>query len=347
MRRGSCQCGRKTFFGNSLCLGCGRSLGRCWKCGQMSSFALAADSSRWTCDACLAVAFSCRNRDPGGCNGYNPSPEKLCRYCQFTRVVPELSQPGNLAAWVELERAKRRLLVQLDHLQLPPFSPDPAFNHPLAFEFKHDQTLPDGSLERVFTGHQNGCITVNVQEADSVYRERIRVELGEPQRTLIGHMRHEYGHYLNGCCEADCPDRCRLLFGDPQAVSYADAKWQYYQQGPAADWSQRHASAYATMHPWEDFAETVNLYLDLMAIAETANDQQTAAIDVTTPFDFRQAVPDILAVAIAASEFNLDMGLPVLLPESIAEPVVDKLEFIHGLRRLRRRSESRKRAGTK
>ena len=48
---------------------------------------------------------------------------------------------------------------------------------------------------QVLTGHANGVITINLAEADDAERERRRQQMGELYRTLLGHFRHEIGHY--------------------------------------------------------------------------------------------------------------------------------------------------------
>ncbi len=333
MKRGSCSCGAAIFFGNSQCLTCGNPVGQCTQCHRLGSFSVHDDETH-VCDQCHTKVTPCIHRANGLCNSFNAPDEPLCALCQFTRTVPDCSEPNDTQYWGELERAKRRLLIQLQQLKgLPPYVSVDDHVPPLVFDFKKDLVTNGQVVERVYTGHAQGVITINLREADSVYREKTRIELGEPQRTLIGHFRHEYGHYLDLCIvDQQLRRRYHELFGDPDAVSYEDAKQAHYQQGPAANWSERYVSAYASMHPWEDFAESVNVYLDLTALAETANDQHRASIDYSTSVQVKQFVPKVLKMAVAASEFNLDMGLPVLLPEIMPEPVLAKLEYIHHLR---------------
>jgi hypothetical protein len=257
----------------------------------------------------------------------------LCQWCEFTTITPDLTKPGNENRWVELERAKRRLLIELKALGLPPFVGDLMKTHPLVFQFLEDETLPDGSVKKIYTGHDHGVIVVNTLEADSVYREQTRVAFGEPQRTLIGHMRHEIGHYIDWsfASRVALPEYQRL-FGDPLASNYEAAMQAHYTSGPPADWAQSNVSAYATMHPWEDFAETVNVYLDVMAIAEIANALGMASIDFSPNAAAHEIVAAVLKVAVNISEFNLDFGLLPLLPEKFSSKVVEKLAYIHSLR---------------
>jgi hypothetical protein len=264
----------------------------------------------------------------------------LCQWCEFTEMIPSLDDAQNVQKWGLLEQAKRQLLNQTYALELPPYGTRfPGESKPLRFRFLTDTVNNQGEVQRVFTGHQDGIITINLEEADSVYREKVRVELNEPHRTLIGHLRHEYGHYLDWCLDpAHRPKYCEL-FGDPNEVDYAAAKDKYYQSHGGQEWRNAYVSEYATMHPWEDFAETTNLYLDLMAVLSTA--QESSAwrspnrIDIDG--DIQSIVASALELAVAVSELNADLGLTPLLPENIAPPVVQKLAFIHGLRLISRK----------
>ena len=115
------------------------------------------------------------------------------------------------------------------------------------------------------TGHDNGLVTIALAEADDAYREQSRVAMHEPYRTLLGHFRHETGHYFwdrlvrdRGRLEA-----CRAMFGDDRQ-DYGQALQAYYDNGAPADWQSRFVSMYATSHPWEDFAETWAHYLHIV-----------------------------------------------------------------------------------
>jgi len=193
----------------------------------------------------------------------------------------------------------------------------------LSFAFKADAEKP------VTTGHANGLITINLKEADPVEREKARVAFGEPQRTLVGHFRHELGHYFwDLLIKDDCLAASRALFGDETNPSYGDALLAYYQNGPKADWQSQYVSAYATMHPWEDFAETFGTYLDLRAVLVTSGQFQS---DGKPAEDFHEMLSQYQQVGILANEWNRDMGLLDLVPEVFVPPVVEKLHFVHKL----------------
>lgn len=336
MKTGTCRCGNRIFFANVQCVGCEATLGRCNECKSLASFSAKTDG--WQCDLCDAVVQSCNNRSRGACNSLNAATGTYCRWCEFTTTVPNLQVPQNVPRWAALEAAKRRVLLELESLGLPPFAGSIGQAYPLRFQFLEDSVGQSGRLETTMTGHEQGLITINLQEADSVQRERLRVQFGEPQRTLIGHIRHEVGHYIDwSLASRVTADEYRQLFGNPHAIDYQQALRTYYEQGAPADWETKFVSQYAAAHPWEDFAETVNLYLDLMAIAVTANDQDLGklglgTLDLDFTSDAEQLVLAVLKVVVMVSEFNYDLGLPPLLPERLSPAVMDKLRFVHSLR---------------
>jgi hypothetical protein len=269
----------------------------------------------------------------GVCHSYNPIPAALCKWCSFTQIVPPLDQPHSVRRWAIVETAKRRLLLQLEELGMPPFVDDVQQTHPLSFAFQEDYIDQHGNAIRVTTGHKEGLITINLAEADSVHRELQRVQLGEPQRTLIGHLRHEAGHYIDwSWASRTALAEYRSLFGNPSASDYCLAMKRHYEHGPPPDWERKYVSAYATMHPWEDFAETVNAYLDIMAIAVTARDLGRSELDLSAAADADQLVDAVLEIVVEASEYNFDLGLLPLLPEQLSPSVIEKLAYVHSLR---------------
>ncbi len=301
-----------------------------------------------------------------GCVALPAAPETLCDCCRFNETIPDLSVPGNLQKWYRLEAAKRRLFYMLGELGLPYGTAADGVQPPLRFNFKADVISASdfwrsaGPEQKIYTGHSAGRITINIRESDDVEREKLRVDLGEAQRTLIGHFRHEIGHYywdvlIKGRREAESI----AVFGDHNNPSYEDALDRHYNQGPPADWAERHVSAYASMHPWEDFAETWALYLDMVSVLDTAahNDlpvacvmpQEAVAAPVSNPDavlaaaarpaagkppiakEFEGMVRQYQELGIKLNEVNRSMGLIDLVPEVIVPPVIDKLRFIHEL----------------
>lgn len=369
MKTTFCKCGNRLFFNNHSCLACGRSVGRCSVCRKLGSFSVNVNSAgsvrvgespdsaaatgmgsasppqaaeSFVCDqpGCGQEVMPCTNRNHAACTSFvSGRTDELCEWCQFTTLIPDLDHPANGLRWSVLELAKRRLLAELEQLGLPPYIGEMRFVYPLTFRFAAP-TMVNGEFQTVITGHAEGVITINAEEADSDQREATRIALGEPQRTLIGHMRHEIGHYIDWSYAWRISRGPYIeLFGDPMAVDYELAKQRHYAEGAPVDWPARFVSAYASMHPWEDFAETVNAYLDIMAIADTARDQKLCDIDTNPAAEIGRIIQQTLPVAVAISEFNTDLGLPALLPEQLSTVAVAKLSFVHQLRRLELRDK--------
>jgi hypothetical protein len=265
--------------------------------------------------------------------------DELCRACRLNGENAAMATPELRDGWLMLEAAKRRLMYSLLSLRLPL---DSRREHPeggLEFRF-----LADSEGQKVFTGHSDGVITINVAEADDPFREKMRKELGEPYRTLLGHFRHEIGHYYWDRLIKGSPrlEAFRQLFGDEQA-SYADAVKRHYAQGAPQGFAQTYVSAYATMHPWEDWAETWAHYLHIWDTLETARSYgislqprpkggaqvpgvETTAIDDQ---DFDELTSAWMPLTLALNSLNRSMGQPDSYPFVLAEPVLVKLRFVH------------------
>jgi hypothetical protein len=270
------------------------------------------------------------------CNRFvdRPSPSDFCDYCRLNDTIPDLSVEGNREMWAGIEIGKRRLLYILDQLSIPYGTEEQGYDPPLSFDFKAD-VIPDGAVyrkmgkaERVFTGHASGKITINIKEADDVEREKLRVDLGEAQRTLIGHFRHEIGHYFwDLLVLGKHVDAFRQLFGDHENPTYQKALKRHYKEGAPHDWPQNFISAYATMHPWEDWAECFAFYLDMASVLETAaNMGLTSAVE---GLDFDIMLKRYTALGVVVNEINRTMGLTDLVPQVITPPVEAKLRKIH------------------
>ncbi|CAM3631230.1 putative zinc-binding metallopeptidase [Pontibacter korlensis] len=290
---------------------------------------------------CRAKVVKCYNYATYNiCNRMVEDRQHLCDYCKLTETIPDLSVDDNLTKWYKLEVAKRRLLYLLDRIGLPYGSKDEQFELPLSFDFKGDvdpsslSWMGIGEGEKVYTGHANGKITINIKEADSVEREKLRVQMNETQRTLIGHFRHEIGHYYwQLLVQGKDEEAYKKIFGDHENPSYSDALDQYYKNGPKENWQKSYISAYATMHPWEDFAETWGTYLDMVAVLDTADN---AELLQTPGDDLENAQLDEMLqrytdLSLKVNEVNRALGLPDLLPETFSETVADKLRYIHRL----------------
>jgi hypothetical protein len=284
--------------------------------------------------------YPCSNRG-WGCNWLVREDEGSgrCFSCRLTRERPDQNDTIAMEKLAKTEEAKRRLVIQLSDLSLPIVPWDVAPGG-LGFDL-----LSSLSLGRPVTiGHANGIITLDLAENLDDRREALRVKLGEPYRTMLGHLRHEVGHYYQNVLLTDDEAwrRCRELFGDERA-SYRDALTRHYSIGAPAGWQDDFISEYATMHPWEDFAETFAHYLHITGTLQTA-----AAIgirldsDVTSmrdtdvvPRDSYEREPAQLLLAdwewmsLAFNRINRSMGFGDLYPFDLVASVRRKLAFIH------------------
>jgi len=261
-----------------------------------------------------------------------------CQSCELTEVIPDLSNPANLEAWVQVERAKRRLLYTLHTLQLPLSSRTRDAEHGLSFRF-----LRGTKRQPVMTGHRAGVITLNVAEANAAFRENMREKLGEAYRTVLGHLRHEIGHYYWDRLIAGgaALEQFRSRFGD-ERQDYEQAIARHYGAGPRSDWAESYISAYATMHPWEDWAETWAHYLHMHDTLETAKNHRVAvrvpgvegarvAMDTLAFRDFESLSEGWQAVTLTLNSLSRSMGLSDAYPFVVSKPVLGKLRFIHQL----------------
>jgi hypothetical protein len=343
-----CRCGQSLFFRNSQCLACSAALGYQPEQSRLSSLQPGPEADTWRLDVDPQAGLfrRCANLDtPAACNWLLPAhgAATLCVACRLNRTIPDLGVPENPERWRMVEIAKRRLVAQLVSLGLPLIAKAEDEEAGLAFDF----VGIDLQGRAPMTGHANGLITLDIKEADDAYREQVRVQMREPYRTLLGHFRHEVGHYYWDRLIAGSHwlEPCRALFGDERA-SYAEALDRHYQQGAPNDWSQTYVSAYATMHPWEDWAETWAHYLHMMDAVDTALgfgmsaremdfDYQPFPLD--TLYDpqhpggpaFLSFVNAWIELAGMLNELSRSMGQPDFYPFILPPAVIAKLHFIH------------------
>lgn len=344
-------CGNALHFENITCLRCGSALAflpdRMDLCAIEPAPGEAPDrwrqkaphpsaGDRWRLCQHHAVTQACNFAVPA----WDPNP--LCVSCRLTRVLPDLSVPAHRSRWYRLEGAKRRLFFTLARLGLVQPAPPPGEVQGPAFEFKAD--LPG---ETITTGHAQGVITLDVAEADDDERVRRRVALHEPYRTLLGHLRHESGHYYWDRLIADGGriDAFRALFGDERA-DYAQALQAHYARGgQAPDWPQAFVSAYATAHPWEDWAETWAHYLHMVDLLETAASfhtrvevpgaqTQDPVAWVEDPFPIQPVAFDALVaqwvpLTVMVNSLNRSLGHDDAYPFALSARALDKLRFVH------------------
>ena len=245
MRDFACpHCGQRLAFENSVCLSCSHGVG--FDLDLLDFVVVDRDGNV----AQNSVRGMCTNLDTAGCNWVVSVPGRLCRSCSLTRTRPADGDP-EMPAFVAAERAKRRLVGELVELGLPITDRREDPDQGLAFD------LLSSHQTAVTTGHHSGVITLDLAEGDDVHREQLRISMEEPYRTLLGHFRHEMGHYFFGVLVEGAAERQEFLslFGDASA-DYQAALDRHYSQGVPAGWEADYVSSYATMHPAEDWAET-------------------------------------------------------------------------------------------
>jgi hypothetical protein len=283
----------------------------------------------------------CRNH-ASACNFAVPAddPNPLCVSCRLTRILPDLSQPGNPERWYRMESAKRRLFYTLAKLGLLSTTPPNGGSDGPVFEF-----LADMPGHQVMTGHVAGVITLNVAEADDAERVRRRVEMHEPYRTLVGHFRHESGHYYwdRLIDEGGRLDAFREVFGDERADYQQALQAHYARGGSVPDWQDQYVSAYATAHPWEDWAETWAHYLHMVDLLETAAWYNTRLSvpgqggeveEVLNPLetgqpDFNTLVEQWVPVTLLVNSLNRSLGQEDAYPFALSPGALEKLRFVH------------------
>jgi hypothetical protein len=345
MKLFKCQsCGQLLYFENRTCQNCLRRLGYLPRENVLS--ALEQHGTNWTALAAPGSLYRfCANSAFDVCNWLvsTESSEQYCIACRHNRVVPDPQQPGNLPCWSKLEVAKHRLFYTLMRLELPLESRGDIREKGLAFDFLADS---EGTrTSKVMTGHDDGLITIALAEADDVERERRRNAMREPYRTLLGHFRHEVGHYYWDRLVRDggMLDACRKVFGDDRE-DYDQAVRNHYDNGAPPNWQEQFVSSYATTHPWEDFAETWAHYLHIvdtleMAAAFNLRASPQLATNIAANVDFSPyAAADVqqltntwIPLTFALNSLNRTMGREDLYPFIISPPVIEKLGFVHSV----------------
>lgn len=345
MKLFKCQyCGQFLYFENIGCEKCGRRLGFIPEIMTVSALEPAGDA--WRALAIDNKTYRyCANAWFGVCNWTIEvgSPDAYCAACRHNRMVPDTGIPENIVAWRKIEIAKHCLFYTLMKLNLPLDSKNENGGKRLAFDFLASPPHVDGP--RVMTGHDNGLITLALEEADDAERERRRTTMHEPYRTLLGHFRHEVGHYFWDVLVRDGGrlEACRRIFGD-ETADYGEALQSYYVNGAPPNWQGNYISAYATSHPWEDFAETWAHYLHIVDTLEMARalgmyvharlarpGEYDAEVDFD-PYAVRDPLPLIetwIPLSNALNSLNRTMGLMDIYPFILSPPVIEKICAIH------------------
>jgi len=340
-------CGQLVYFENSYCISCNATLGFDPKAMDMLALQKAEDGTFVDLKKPAVSFFKyCFNKQYNVCNWLIPAHEssQFCTACNLNRTIPDLTQADHLSKWTRIEIAKHRLVYSLLRFRLPVVSKFINKEKGIAFDFMAD-TQEDG--ERLLTGHDHGAITLNIEEADDAIREMARNQMDEVYRTLLGHFRHEIGHYYWD--QLILPDKKRLqsfrnLFGDDRA-DYGEALKEHYANGSPADWQMHFISAYASAHPWEDWAETWAHYLHIVDTLETGYsfgvsvnpkvagpDSEMSArlnIDPYVTQSFEEIIDRWIPLSFAMNSLNRSMGHKDSYPFVISEKVKEKLHYIH------------------
>ncbi len=321
-------CDNQLHFENSLCVSCGSALGF----SRAERALVPVDEHGQYVDATGVIWHVCANLNLSGCTWLSPAPGGQCSGCELTRTRPSDDDLVGLENYRVAEQAKRHLLVELDTAGVKTIGKDPASggdpDDGLAFD------LLSSVAENVVIGHEKGLITIDLAESDAAHREKVRAQLSEPYRTMLGHFRHEFGHYAEWQLVrgADRMARCRELFGD-ESADYSEALERHYASGPPAGWEKSYISTYATMHPFEDFAETWAHYLHICDSIETAREYGLLTVGGISDFSsFRDVVTGVwVPLSIALNQMNRSMGKDDVYPFVIPAPVLDKLDFVASL----------------
>jgi len=338
------QCQQLLFFENSSCLRCGAALGFIPERMQVCALEELHDQT-WKVSSTdgLRRFRRCERSEIATCNWMVPADtqERLCLACSLTQSAPPRLADAMARPFALAEMAKRRLIAQLLDLGLP-----------FASRLDDPRTGLGFVLEggNVVTGHVQGLITLNLAESDSVYREEVRLSFGEAYRTLLGHFRHEIGHYYwNRLIEhTQAHQRFRELFGD-ERQDYSAALSNHYASYSIPRWSDTHVSSYAASHPWEDWAETFAHYLHIRDVLQSAAtfgvsvrgpkalgsepasglSSQPGRVNEARPF--AEVLREWLPLTYALNALNRSMGKEDLYPFVLAPRVIEKLAFVHDL----------------
>ncbi len=370
MRVFRCSCSPQSdlFFESTVCNACNRVAGYCDDRKEVVTFDPGPEPDLFVRVKKRAPIYrKCENNAlHQACNGMilldetlEPDQQPtLCFACHFNHTIPDLRIPQHLPLWRKLETAKRRTLFTLVSLKLdlPDRVQDPETG--ICFHFLADKdatdhfrsALPD--QEQVFTGHDGGHITINLAEADDIVLASTKIAMGEHYRTLLGHFRHEIGHYFWDQLIEPHPkvlSAFREVFGD-ETQDYQAALKHHYEKGPPDHWQEHHISSYATMHPWEDWAETWAHYLHLIDTLQTAESygvhlkgtkkpQKNSALNKLVPaqqtdyFHPKTSIDEILTIwmqySVMLNALNRSMGLQDAYPFVLYPEIREKLKFVH------------------
>ena len=334
MRRFYCHCGHEVNFHEHFCKACGRDLAYDPKIGTLWSGEL-RDSNQFFAHSqghqknLLFQTCSHRHHDVG-CNWLLIQGDDNCQCiaCRTTRVIPDQTHEKNANRWFRLERSKRQLFQTLIDLQLIKANRPVEFSD-LQFDFLEDKrSNPSLDLDHVLSGHCDGLITINAAEADESFLHTMKEQMQELYRSLLGHFRHEIGHYfwLKFFNSEEKIQQFREVFGD-ERQDYAQALQGYYDANNQSHWRSRYITPYASSHPHEDWAETWAHYLHIVDTLQTA---QSFGLSIYEPqaHNFDHWFNEWRRVSQVMNALNRSMGLAEPYPFRVSEMVEGKLRFI-------------------
>lgn len=336
MKRYRCSCGAELFFENDSCMECGRDIG--FDPVNLSLFPLdylpreGYVKQRGADTGITYRPCEHEGRESLGCNWLLrlEDTNNQCLSCRLTRTIPIQNSETNLRRWRILESSKRRLIYNLlNHgLKFENRMQNPQYG--LAFDFLEDKrSNPSVIDDHIYTGHKDGIITLNAFEADPEVRVSVRESMNERYRTILGHFRHEIGHYYFDrlIMNSDWIKYFINTFGNP-GQNYQEALDRYYKNGPRWDWEHYHISSYASMHPLEDWAETWAHYLHMCDTLETALSFGMVDVNLRSD-DFQNIKNRWMELTITMNALTRSVGKPDAYPFVIKKNVVDKLHFVH------------------
>jgi hypothetical protein len=329
MKQFYCHCGQALFFDSERCLSCGSRLG--FDPGTVAMLSLQPQGNRWQAPDGRLFRLCDNTLRFDVCNWLVPADQDhpLCRGCQFNRTVPNQAVPANKLRWQRLEGGKKRLFYTLLQLGLPLEDGWAYPDRGLLLDFIEDERSNEAYAETfVTTGYLGGVITLNVLEADDAAREAQRLQMNETYRTVLGHLRHESGHYYWQRLQPDQELLAgfREVFGD-ERVDYGQALRHYYDEGPVDDWRANYISAYASSHPAEDWAESWGHYLHIYDALETA--AAHGLIELwPEEMDIPQRISRWRSLSITLNELNRSVGLGDAYPFLLNTAVEQKLAFV-------------------
>jgi hypothetical protein len=284
-------------------------------------------------------------------------PNTLAIPARYNRIIPDINTQQGIERFHKIGAAQRHLFYSILRFGIP--CPDRIADPDggLVFDFLEDAVDQVGNLVPAMTGHEDGLISLRAAEADDVVRETVRVAMGEPYRTLLGHFRHEIGHFFFDqlVLGSDLIDEARRLFGD-EREDYEAALKRNYEEGPPANWQERFISTYASCHPAEDFAECWAHFFHIVDTLESARAFGLSIepfrhhdLDAEVTFDPYRAekaqrlVTAWVPISLALNTFQRSMGQGDIYPFVLPPAVVEKLDFINKVIRLAREDKLGKR----